>query len=305
MKNVTLNYTMFPVDRRLIAKNVYTLLKSLRKSANVLQCSHMTVSRWLKGEKKVYARNQPTKSSTVVEVLKNIIKNDPFISLFKMKTIIKDTFGFSISSELLRVLIKKLGLSRKKARFFSKPKDLEAKIKLFLEQRQMFLEKNYPFVSLDETSFGRNIKGSFGYCEVGRQLRIQKRMPRVTTTSSLAIVSSEKIIGRKEVDGSFNTELFCSFLETLTLEPNTVILLDNVSFHHSRKAKEIVESKNWNLLFVPPYSPWYNPIEGIFSIVKRSYYKDGNISLGYQNVTKDHCSAFFKHSFGLKNDIKL
>ena len=226
-----------------------------------------------------------------------MIQNDPFISILKMKTIVKKTFNFSISSELVRLIVKKLGLSRKKARFFSKPKDLEAKTRLFLEQREMFLERNYPFVSLDETSFGRNIKGSYGYAPIGKQLRIQKNSPRVTTISSLAIASSEKVIARKETQGSFNTELFCDFLENLDLEENTVILLDNVSFHHSRKVKELAESKNWNLLFVPPYSPWFNPIEGIFSIVKRSYYKDGSISLGYQKVTKDHCFAFFKKSF--------
>jgi len=291
---------MYPIDRRNIARNVYAALKSLRKSAVVLQCSHTTVSRWLKGDRKAYSRNQPTKSQTVVEVLKTMIQNDPFISILRMKTIIKETFEFSISSELVRLIIKKLGLSRKKARFFSKPKDLETKTNLFLEQRQMFLEKNYPFVSLDETSFGRNIKGSYGYCAVGKQLRIQKKVPTIITKSSLAVVSSEKVIARQEVQGSFNTELFCEFLNTLNLENNTVILLDNVSFHHSKKAKELVESKNWNLLFVPPYSPWFNPIEGIFSIVKRSYYKDGNISLGYQKVTKDHCSAFFKKSFDEK-----
>ena len=290
--------TMYPIDRRKIAKNVYTVLKSLRKSAIVLQCSHTTVSRWLKNiERKVYHRKQTTKSQKVVEVLKMMIQNDPFISILKMKTTIKEVFNFTISSELIRLIIKKSGLSRKKARFFSKPKDLEDKTNSFLQQRQIFLDKSYQFVSIDETSFGRNLKGSYGYCAIGKQLRIQKNIPRVTTISSLAVASKEKLIARKEVQGSFNTDLFCDFLNTLDLEINTVFLLDNVSFHHSKKVKELIESKMWNLLFVPPYSPWFNPIEGIFSIVKRSYYKDGNISLGYQKVTKDHCSAFFKSSF--------
>jgi hypothetical protein len=88
--------TMYPIDRRKIAKNVYTVLKSLRKSAIVLQCSHTTVSRWLKNiERKVYHRKQTTKSQKVVEVLKMMIQNDPFISILKMKTTIKEVFNLS------------------------------------------------------------------------------------------------------------------------------------------------------------------------------------------------------------------
>ena len=38
---------MYPLDRRTLALHVYTLFFSLRKTANVLQVSHMTISRWI------------------------------------------------------------------------------------------------------------------------------------------------------------------------------------------------------------------------------------------------------------------
>lgn len=192
--------------------------------------------------------------------------------------------------------IKRSGLSRKKARFFSKPSNLEAKTKLFTDLRDAYKAECRPFVSLDETSFGRNGRVCYGYAPKGEQLRVMRTVSRMTTTSSLVVSSCESIIKRQEVQGSFNTLLFSSFLESLQLDQGTVILLDNVAFHHSKLAKQVADAKGFILLFTPPYSPWFNPIEGIFSIVKREFYKHGTIEKAYQSVTEAHCKAFFKKS---------
>jgi transposase len=90
--------------------------------------------------------------------------------------------------------------------------------------------------------------------------------------------------------------LFRDFLEALDLPQNTVILLDNVRFHHSKVCKEVAIRKGFELLYVPPYSPWFNPIEGIFSIVKREFYKGSSIDASFDKVTESHCNAFFQKS---------
>lgn len=135
-----------------------------------------------------------------------------------------------------------------------------------------------------------------GYSPVGKQLRVKRSLPRMTTMSSIVVASCEEVIQRVDRNGSFNTISFCSFLESLNVSRGTVVLLDNVSFHHSKAAKAIAESKGLVLLFTPPYSPWFNPIEGIFSIVKREYYKDGSIERAFKTVNRAHCQAFFQKS---------
>ncbi len=47
-------------------------------------------------------------------------------------------------------------------------------------------------------------------------------------------------------------------------------------------------------MFVPHYSPWFNPIEGIFSRVKREFYKHGDIKKSFDAVNNYHCHSFFK-----------
>jgi transposase len=153
---------------------------------------------------------------------------------------------------------------------------------------------------LDETSFGRCFQDSRGYAPIGKPLFIKRSRPRMTTLSFVVAVNDKKIVHRMGTTGSFNTEKFVSFLKEAPIPKGAVLLLDNVSFHHSKSVKELAEVKGWKLLFVPPYSPWYNPIEGIFSIVKREYYKHGCIDQAFNSVKQSHFKAFFEKSLSIK-----
>ena len=293
-----LNYIMYALDRRKLANHVYSIMKSLRKVAIILQVSHTTVARWLRNpEKKKYTRSSiKNKSCQVIEIIKATIQNDPFISIRKMKSIIEDSFNFSISKELVRTVILKCGFTIKKAKYFSRPDDLEEKIKAFITKRELFKSENRSFFSTDETAFGRNGVNCYGYSKRGSKLIIQRQQPRLTTTSVLAIISDSSIIKTKSYEGSFNQYSFFEFFQDLELPKGAVILLDNVRFHHSKLIKEFVDTYGFELLYTPPYSPWFQPIEGLFSIMKRNYYKGSSIIDSINNVTSEHCNAFFKQS---------
>jgi hypothetical protein len=90
-----------------------------------------------------------------------------------------------------------------------------------------------------------NGKPIMGYAPIGKQLKIQRSAPRRTTTSSLVAASMEQIISRVELQGSFRSQTFSSFLESLPLPSGTVVLLDNVAFHHSKVAKDAAERKGF------------------------------------------------------------
>lgn len=289
---------MYPIDRRKLAIHVYSLFSSLRKTAKILQVSHSTVSRWLKSpNKKQYTRTQVSKSKLIIETIKNAITNDPFITVLALKAIIYDTFDFQISKELIRSALKSLNMSRKKAKFISVTKDLHIKTKKFLDERQRLQSKGYTFYSIDETSFGRHGKPVMGYSIKGTPLKIIKKEPRMTSVSSLVLISENAIVNRCMSTKPFNTIKFLEFLKACNFKPNSVLLLDNVSFHHSHVVKQFATDKNLILLYVPPYSPWYNPIEGVFSIIKRHFYKTGNIEESFAMVNAKHIEAFFKDSW--------
>ncbi len=290
---------MYPIDRRKMALRIYSFFNSLRKTAILLQVSHSTVSRWLKNQsRKQYtkSKNKTYKSDVIIETIRFAIQNDPFISITKLSIMLKETIHISVSKELVRLAIVKLGLSKKKARFYGEPNNLKEKTTAFLERRDAYIKQNRRFLSIDETSFGRNGINTFGYSKRGSPLYIKKKQARVTTTSSVCCTYSDGSFVNKNIYGSFNTERFSDFLNTLETQKNDVILMDNVRFHHSKSVAELLKRKNVDILFVPPYSPWFNPIELCFSIVKREYYKSQDITKSYSALTSKHILSFFRKS---------
>jgi transposase len=50
--------------------------------------------------------------------------------------------------------------------------------------------------------------------------------------------------------------------------PNTVLIMDNASFHHSERITQMCLEAGAELLYLPPYSPDLNPIEEFFAELK-------------------------------------
>jgi transposase len=293
---------MYPLDRRFQASFVYSLFSSLRKTAVVLQVSHTTVSRWLKHpERKVYTRTIVTKASQLTESIKLHLQNNPFLSLQQLKDYVFSVFKVKIYKELIRAILKKQRLSKKKAKYFGSPAHLPAKTQEFLTARDAYIRQGCSFVSLDETSFGRNGIETRGYSPVGQKLIVKKVKPRMTTVSAVAVVSSQRIEHWEKLEGSYNKERLIGFLTNLNLSNNTVFLIDNVSFHHSKEVVAFAATKGWKFLYTPPYSPWFNPIEGVFSIIKRHYYQYQSIEESFASVSSSHCKAFFDKSMRIKD----
>src|SRR4051812_2924230 len=53
-----------------------------------------------------------------------------------------------------------------------------------------------------------------------------------------------------------------------TLAPGDIVVIDNLSSHKSHRVREAIEAAGAKLLFLPPYSPDFNPIEKAFSKLK-------------------------------------
>lgn len=79
------------------------------------------------------------------------------------------------------------------------------------------------------------------------------------------------------VNAPMNSRIFETWIEAQlapTLSPGDVVILDNVSFHKSERAEQLVKAKGAWLLFLPPYSPDLNPIEMAFSVAEcRNFFK--------------------------------
>src|SRR3712207_2914753 len=74
------------------------------------------------------------------------------------------------------------------------------------------------------------------------------------------------------VEGATTREVFEAYLEGVlapTLRGGRVVVMDNLSAHKGGRVKEIVQARGGcKLLYLPPYSPEFNPIEQAFSKIK-------------------------------------
>lgn len=288
---------MYCMDIRKIATNIYYMLNSLRKTALLVNIHYSTISRWVKNiERKQYTRTSITKTEKIVNVIKNAVICNPLINCKQLKQLIKDTLSINVSKELIRTVLRDNNFTKKKARFYGQPNNLEEKINTFLLKREHFKTQNKIFISVDETSFNRNNNLTYGYALKGNKVFIRRNVPRITSITSICCISREKVIDNKIVEGSVNKNVFLEFIEKLNLSNNHVLMLDNASIHHSKLIKSYCLSKNIELLYTPPYSPWFNPIELAFSVVKRHYYKNQNIQTAFNALNGEHLKSFFNKS---------
>ena len=66
------------------------------------------------------------------------------------------------------------------------------------------------------------------------------------------------------VQGNIDTDVFNAWVEKFLiseLTPNSIVIMDNATFHKSKKTKELLMEHGHTLEFLPPYSPDLNPIE--------------------------------------------
>ena len=299
-------FKMYSPDLRSRAVHSYQVLRSLRKCALVFGIGHSTLARWITELNHQHSYSpRHCKAETVINFIMQCVKSNPFLSTRSLARHIFDNLHIDVSHELVRTALTKSKMTRKKARFYSTSSRKEQDTCRFLQLRAEHISAGRPFVSMDETSFGRHVSPSYGWSPKGRPLCIQRRNPHITTVSVLAAVTQTGKIYSNQRQGSYNRESFLEALRGFKFAPGTVIMLDNVAFHHSKRVKEYAEQHGLHLLYTPPYSPWFNPIENVFSIMKRHFYKYGHILEAIASVTSQHIKAFFSKALSVSSGPDL
>ena len=94
--------------------------------------------------------------------------------------------------------------------------------------------------------------------------------PNVTIVAALSAQGVEAVM---ELDGALNTASFTVYVEQVLgpgLQPGDVVVLDNLKVHKAAGLAELVVARGARLLYLPPYSPDFTPIELAFSKLKTS-----------------------------------
>ena len=106
-------------------------------------------------------------------------------------------------------------------------------------------------------------------------------------------------------EGPMNGELFLAWVEqglAPALRAGDLVILDNLATHKIRGVREALQSRGARLLYLPPYSPDFNPIEAMWSKIKqilRSHAPRTETELlvaakaAFQAISLTDCRGFF------------
>ena len=94
---------------------------------------------------------------------------------------------------------------------------------------------------------------------------------RGKNTTLLSSMTIEGMGPSLAVEGATDTKVFETYVERVLaprLREGQVVVMDNLSAHKGERVRELIEQRGCELLYLPSYSPDFNPIEEAFSKMK-------------------------------------
>ena len=126
-------------------------------------------------------------------------------------------------------------------------------------------------VFVDECGTHTSLGPIYGYAPRGERLRLRVPRKRGKNTTLLSSMSLEGMGPSLRVQEATTALVFEAYVERVlapSLRPGQIVVMDNLGAHRPKRIGELIERRGCELLYLPAYSPDYNPIEEAFAKVK-------------------------------------
>jgi len=255
--------------------------------------------------------------------LENAIPNHAIFAKNIKESLIKkfeELRSIPLSIKTISKMIKKCGFSWKKTSKLIKKSDEPDQIKNQIDdacQHVEYLKDQREFIFIDETGFNSSMIPIFAYSKRGEPSPYH-RPEKQRNISVIAAISNHGIVGFQMIEGSVKGEDFAGFLMDLISNSHEirnnlekfVFFMDNASIHKKKKNTNFLECLN--IQYNAPYSPFFNPIENVFGLVKYHFRylqlknvdeKMNNIINAFRTVTVEKTRKIIRK--GWKNMLEV
>ncbi|HKH26801.1 MAG TPA: IS630 family transposase [Sphingomicrobium sp.] len=126
-------------------------------------------------------------------------------------------------------------------------------------------------VFIDETWVSTNMARRYGRALRGQRLRASVPHGHWKTTTFVAGLRPTGLVAPFVLDGPINRDAFEVYVDKVLvpeLNQGDVVVMDNLSSHKAPSVRALIEAAGATLLYLPPYSPDFNPIENAFAKLK-------------------------------------
>jgi transposase len=260
--------------------NLETLKKIINKKYNTY-FNIKTIVFILKTNKIKYNTLKNTKiNKDIIDFLLKSITENNVITAKEMTLLVHNKFNISISESAIYDILKKNKITYKRVTFRTNPyteeeeKDRLEGIKYTLDN----LEQDN-IISYDEISITNNEHPVFGWSKSGEKCIVNNPINSIKGNRfSLGMATNnKKIIGFKIVEKGFKTDDFIDMMNELKekdIYNKNTYFLDNASIHHTKKFKNFAKENKIHVLYNAPYNSDKNPIEYIFSPLRKFIQKN-------------------------------
>jgi transposase len=163
------------------------------------------------------------------------------------------------------------------------------------------------FVFIDESGAKTNMTRTRG--RAPRGVRVIEPVPHGhwQTTTMIAAIRTTGPCAAAVVSGATDSDVFLAYVQHVLvpdLKVDDVVVLDNLQPHKAAGVREMIEAAGATLLYLPPYSPDYNPIENMWSKVKQFLRSAAArtqealaeaVTTALGTISVSDCLGFFRH----------
>lgn len=163
-------------------------------------------------------------------------------------------------------------------------------------------------VFIDETGANTHMTRSRGRSPQGERCHASVPGGHWKTTTFIAGLRVDAITAPMVLDGPMDNEAFLVYVREFlcpTLKPGDIVIADNLGSHKNDDVRKTIEAAGATILYLPPYSPDFNPIEMLFSKLKALLTKAAHrtvdalwneIGTILDAFPTHECTNYFKHA---------
>jgi len=255
-----------------------------------------------------------TKITNNIEIfIINSIDSNNNFNIKKIKKNIKIKFNIILSTSTIYYVLHKHNFTYKKLTVKNIPYDDDKvmDLKIQLKNKIDIIDTN-KLISYDEMSIYLNDKPYKGWSIKGKECFI-KTKNKTIFNKRFSIGMSISIKGNIDftiTEKALKSNKFNTFMKKI-IKNDKILFLDNASIHKNYQFKNDIQKNNWNVIYNIPYHSHLNPIEYIFSLLRKELLKNDIITfndiiktviLFKKNLNKNHVVNIFNKCL---NEIKL
>ena len=162
-------------------------------------------------------------------------------------------------------------------------------------------------VFIDESGAKSNLTRLWGRCEKGERLVAKVPHGHWQTSTIISAIRLDGPLAPAVFDGPADTATFAAYVEQVLapqLRPGEIVVMDNLAAHKTVGIAEAIQAVGATVLYLPPYSPDFNPIEAMWSKVKSHLRKAAArtfdticvaVADALTQVTESDCQGFFQN----------